>query len=87
MLNDHNITTIAAHLSGNITPYQIDMKKGIAVVIGNEANGISDKTASICTKTMKIPMPGKAESLNAGIAAGIIIYEAVRQRYEKDQLG
>lgn len=79
-LNSKGITTLAAHLKGNKTPYNINMKKGCAVIIGNEAKGLSDELAGEASALVKIPMPGRAESMNAGIAAGILIYEAVRQR-------
>ena len=78
--NSRNITTLAAHLKGDKTPYNVNMKKGCAVIIGNEANGLSDELSNNATCLVKIPMLGKAESMNAGIAAGILIYEAVRQR-------
>lgn len=51
----------------------IDLSR-CAVVIGNEANGISDEIRSICSGFLKIPMKGRAESLNASVAAGIIAY-------------
>lgn len=79
-LKNRNIVTIGAHLKGEKTPYEINMKKGCAVIIGNEANGLSDEISREASYLVKIPMPGKAESMNAGIAAGILIYEAVRQR-------
>lgn len=79
-LNDEGITTIAAHLKGSTTPYDVDLKKGCAIIIGNEANGLSDELSNEAERLVKIPMQGKAESMNAGIAAGILIYEAVRQR-------
>ena len=47
----------------------------IAIIIGNEANGIKDNIASFADKLVKIPMPGRAESLNASVAAGILMYE------------
>ena len=48
--------------------------------IGNEAHGISEELYSLGTENIIIPMPGNAESLNAGVAGSIIMYEAVRQR-------
>jgi RNA methyltransferase, TrmH family len=52
-----------------------------AIVIGNEANGLRDEVKAVTTKNITIPMPGKAESLNAGIAAAILMYEfAVRKK-------
>ena len=75
-----DVTTVAAHLKGDKTPYDTDMTKGIAIIIGNEANGISDELSKRADRLVKIPMPGRAESMNASVAAAIMIYEAVRQR-------
>ncbi|SHE91467.1 TrmH family RNA methyltransferase [Caloramator proteoclasticus] len=60
--------------------YKTDFKGKTAIVIGNEANGMSKEDIMLCNKKIKIPMLGRAESLNASIAAAIIIYEVVRQR-------
>ncbi|SKA89040.1 RNA methyltransferase, TrmH family [Caloramator quimbayensis] len=60
--------------------YDIDFKKKSAIIIGNEANGIPESHFEYVDEKIKIPMIGSAESLNASIAAGIIIYEVVRQR-------
>ncbi len=57
-----------------------DMTKPLILVIGNEANGISDEIKKITDVKVKIPMDGKAESLNAGVAAAILMYECNRQR-------
>lgn len=80
---DNNVKTLAAHLKGTSTPYKVDMTTACAVIIGNEANGLSDEISEMASDLVKIPMPGKAESMNAGIAGGILIYEAVRQRIEE----
>ena len=77
---NNNVKTLAAHLKGTSTPYKVDMTTACAVIIGNEANGLSDEISEMASDLVKIPMPGKAESMNAGIAGGILIYEAVRQR-------
>ena len=58
--------------------YEEDLRKSI-IVIGNEANGVSKEILEIADGTIKIPMEGKTESLNAAVATGIIIYEAKRQ--------
>ena len=76
----NSIVTIASHLGGDKMPYEIDMKKPCAILIGNEANGLSDEVSGRADELVKIPMPGKAESMNAAIAGSILIYEAVRQR-------
>ena len=80
---NNNVKTLAAHLKGTSTPYKVDMTTACAVIIGNEATGLSDEISEIASDLVKIPMPGKAESMNAGIAGGILIYEAVRQRLEE----
>lgn len=80
---NNNVKTLAAHLKGTSTPYKVDMTSSCAVIIGNEANGLSDEISEMASDLVKIPMPGKAESMNAGIAGGILIYEAVRQRIEE----
>lgn len=58
---------------------EADFSKPIIIIVGNEANGISEDVLKICT-TVKIPILGKAESLNAAVAASILMYEVVRQR-------
>lgn len=79
--NGYNI--YASSLSTDDYMYQCDFKNKTALVIGNEANGIPDEHILKCTHKVKIPMPGSAESLNAAVAAGILIYEVVRQRLTK----
>ncbi len=59
---------------------KIDYKGKMAIVIGNEGNGISNLVKQNCDFMATIPMNGKTNSLNASVAAGIMIYEAVSQR-------
>lgn len=59
-----------------------DYKKPVIIVIGNEANGITDEILEISDIDVKIPIDGEAESLNAAIAAAVIMYEVRRQRNE-----
>lgn len=82
LLKSKGIFTIAAHLKGGKNFYDLDMKDATAIIIGNEANGISDEVAGCADELVRIPMPGRAESLNASVAAGLMIYEAVRQRLQ-----
>ena len=60
--------------------YNQDLTGPLAIVIGNEGKGISEKTRKNCDFLVKIPMKGKIESLNASVSTGIIVYEAVKQR-------
>lgn len=60
--------------------YAADWRRPTAVVLGNEGAGVSPEVASLADGLVSVPMPGRAESLNAGMAAGILLYEALRQR-------
>ena len=60
--------------------YNQDLTGSIGIVIGNEGEGMSDKVKKNCDFLVKIPMKGKVTSLNASVSAGIIIYEALKQR-------
>lgn len=81
-LKEYGYRIIASHLNGENNYYEEELSGKVAIVIGNEANGISDETAATADRLVKIPMPGKAESLNASVAASIMIYEIVRQKTE-----
>ena len=70
-----------AHMSG--TPcYEADLAEDTALVVGNEGNG-ADPIFLKETETVTVPMAGRTESLNAGMAAGILMYESMRQRAQK----
>lgn len=74
------IATYAAHLRGENFYDEEDYRKGTAFFIGNEGNGLTDELAGRADHWIKIPMEGKLESLNAGVASAILMYEAARQR-------
>ena len=56
-----------------------DLTGDIALIVGSEAHGVSDKLLNLCDHKLRIPMLGKIESLNAAVAAGILLYEIRRQ--------
>ena len=60
--------------------YNQDLTGPIAIAIGNEGKGISDKVKKNCDFLVKIPMKGKVGSLNAAVSTGIVLYEALKQR-------
>ncbi len=80
-IKNENVDILGTHLDAQDNYFDINMKKSLAVVVGNEGNGISDEVKEICTKLIKIPMIGDIESLNASISSAIIMYEVVRQRF------
>ena len=59
--------------------YNQDLTGPLGIVIGNEGKGISEKVKKNCDFSVKIPMKGKIQSLNAAVSTGIIVYEAVKQ--------
>lgn len=75
-----SILLVAAHTKDALPCWQADLKGNIAVIIGNEGNGLTDRILEISDLTIMIPMVGRAESLNASAAASILIYECLRQR-------
>jgi TrmH family RNA methyltransferase len=78
----NGIHIISGHLSASTYHFDTNMKKGIMIVIGNEGNGISDEVVKLSDYLVKIPITGNAESLNAAVAAAILMYEVVRQRID-----
>ena len=60
--------------------YEENFKEPIAIVIGNEGDGMGRLTKENVDILVKIPMNGKISSLNASVSAGIVLYEAVKQR-------
>jgi 23S rRNA (guanosine2251-2'-O)-methyltransferase len=80
MLKKQNIWVACADMKGQ-TVYNAQMNGAIAVVIGSEGNGVGRLIREKCDFTVKIPMQGKIASLNASVAAGIVLYEVVRQRH------
>ncbi|ROR31512.1 TrmH family RNA methyltransferase [Mobilisporobacter senegalensis] len=74
------VALYAAHLAGRKDYDKEDYTKKCGILIGNEANGLSEEIAELADRYIKIPMEGRVESLNAAIAAAILMYEIYRQR-------
>ena len=81
-MKKHKIKVAATSLQTDKSIYDINYEK-TAIVIGNEANGVSDKVLETVDEKIKIPMAGKTESLYASVATAIVLYEAVRQKMTK----
>lgn len=83
MLKTKGVKVYAAHLKGTRNYFEMDMRSNIAFIIGNEAKGISDEAAAVADLLVRIPMPGRAESLNASVAGSLLMYECVRQKMSR----
>lgn len=79
-LKNSGFKLVTSSLDTDKNFYDIDLKGKIIISVGNEGNGISPEVYDICDLKIKIPMPGGAESLNAAVAASIMMYEVVRQK-------
>jgi 23S rRNA (guanosine2251-2'-O)-methyltransferase len=79
-LKKSNVWVIGIDPAGNIDYSQVDFNLPTAIVIGSEGKGLSDLVKKRCDYLASIPMRGKITSLNASIAAAIVMYEAFRQR-------
>lgn len=79
-LREKGLHILTTSLEGSVPVYHIDYKEGFVLVIGNESKGVDERIIKISDKLIKIPMPGFAESLNAGVAASIIMYEAMKNK-------
>lgn len=80
MLKKQNIALLAAHLDGDKNYYSENLKRPMALMIGNEGNGLTKALTDKADVLVKIPMEGQLESLNAAVSTAIILYEAYRQR-------
>jgi len=67
--------------------WETDLRKPLALVIGGEAEGVSDEARRLATQKICIPMAGNVESLNAGVAGSVLMFEVVRQRRSNSPYG
>lgn len=81
LLQKEGISVYAAHLSGEKYFHQFSYGEGAAFLIGNEGNGLKKETADLADTYLKIPMEGRLESLNASVAAALLMYQAAISRY------
>lgn len=79
-LKREEIKVYAAHLKGRKAYDQEDYSAGCAFLIGNEGKGLRDEIAECADHYVIIPMQGRAESLNAAVAAAVLMFEVSRQR-------
>lgn len=83
ILRQRGIRTYAADLKGETYYDRVSFREPAAFLIGNEGKGLTKETAAHAEHYLKIPMEGRVESLNAAIAASLLMYEAHRQRFSQ----
>ncbi|MBA2499086.1 MAG: RNA methyltransferase [Chitinophagaceae bacterium] len=74
----HILTTCLTHESVNL--YEIDFTQSLALVFGNEKDGVSSEMKNLCDGNFLIPQVGMIKSLNISVACGVTLYEAYRQK-------
>ena len=72
--------SVSTRLDAAATIFELDLAGPVAWVFGNEGSGLAADTAALTRQIVRIPMPGKAESLNVAAAASICLFEEVRQK-------
>ncbi len=82
-LQKNGVRLYAAHLKGSSDMYTETYTGPSAFLIGNESRGLTEETASLADRAVRIPMCGQVESLNAAVASSVLLYEARRQRQSR----
>ena len=78
--NHYNVWVTGTASEAETSVYDVDFKGATAIVLGGEQNGLRRLVRETCDQLVKIPMSGKVESLNVSVAAGICLFESLRQR-------
>lgn len=82
LVRTQSLQVFIADARGSLPYPKADFRQPLLFIIGSEAEGVSPQAQALANQSVFIPMPGKAESLNAAVAAGILLFEIVRQRGE-----
>ncbi|WP_174239941.1 RNA methyltransferase [Acidobacterium sp. S8] len=80
MLRSRGVRSLATVVDRGVAAQEVDLIGPVALFIGNEGAGLSAQLVAACDARVTIPCPGPVESLNAAIAASVLLYEASRQR-------
>ena len=79
-LKERGIQILTAQLQDSSLYYDVDMRRGTALVMGTESTGLTDVWRQAASAHIRIPMLGRLDSLNVSVSAAILLFEAVRQR-------
>lgn len=80
LLKDAGLWVVGADADGEKRAHEVDLKGGVVLVLGAEGAGLRQLTRQTCDWMVRLPQLGAVESLNVSVAAGMLLYEAVRQR-------
>jgi len=80
LMKDSGLHIVAATEKAKNTYHNTRFDTPLAIILGSEEKGISEKLLKLADERIKIPLKGKIESLNVSVAAGILLYDVVRQR-------
>ncbi len=83
-LRENGVMVVGATEKGSVPYTDIDMTVPVAIVMGSEDTGLEEDVIRSCDRLAAIPMRGRIGSLNVSVAAGVLIYETVRQRGNED---
>jgi TrmH family RNA methyltransferase len=79
-LRERKVKLISTDAAGKKDLSEAKLKGPVAILLGNEGRGLPAEVSKLADETVRIPMAGRAESLNVGMAASVLLYEALRQR-------
>lgn len=79
MSKSANLQLYIADMDGR-SCWEMDLRQPLALIVGSEAEGASESARKLADQQIKIPMAGNVESLNAGVAGSVLMFEVVRQR-------
>ena len=80
ILHELGLRVFVTEPEAKLAYYETDLSSGAALVIGNEGRGVSEELASLADERITLPMEGSVESLNAAVAAAILMYERIRRK-------
>jgi len=76
----HDIELLATRVDGEKLYHHVDLRKSVAIVLGNEARGLTGAWQDPCVTPIRLTMSGAVDSLNVSVTAGVLLYEVRRQR-------
>ena len=80
LLKEAGLWIVGADMAGDKVAWEADLRGPLALVLGSEGDGLRELTRKTCDFLVRLPQAGSVESLNVSVAAGMLLYEAVRQR-------